>query len=76
MCRVQARPWDRWLRPHFRAWLPRFAAEPARKEFAADSALAFERRPLRSGAQTVTFVIDREPKFVGVDPYHKRIDAR
>jgi ABC-2 type transport system permease protein len=51
-----------------------FAAEPGRKEFTSSSVLAFERRPLKSGAQTVTFVVDREPKFVGVDPYNKRID--
>jgi aminopeptidase N/ABC-type transport system involved in multi-copper enzyme maturation permease subunit len=51
-----------------------FAAEPGRKEFTTESVLAFERRPLKSGRQTVTLVVDREPKFVGVDPYNKRID--
>ena len=29
---------------------------------------------MKSGAQTVTLVVDRAPKFVGVDPYNKRID--
>jgi aminopeptidase N len=51
-----------------------FADEPGRKEFTSDSVLAFERRPMRSGAQQVTLVVDRAPKFVGVDPYNKRID--
>jgi hypothetical protein len=51
-----------------------FAAEPGRKEFTSAAVLAFERRPLKSGEQTVTLVVDREPKFVGVDPYNKRID--
>jgi ABC-2 type transport system permease protein len=51
-----------------------FDAEPGRKEFTSASVLAFERRPLKSGAQKITLVVDREPKFVGVDPYNKRID--
>jgi aminopeptidase N len=51
-----------------------FADEPGRKEFTSDSVLAFERRPMKSGAQKVTLVVDRAPKFVGVDPYNKRID--
>jgi len=51
-----------------------FDAEPGRKEFTSQSVLAFERRPMKSGAQAVTLVVDRAPKFVGVDPYNKRID--
>ena len=51
-----------------------FADEPGRKEFASGSVLAFERRPMKSGTQQVTLVVDRAPKFVGVDPYNKRID--
>jgi ABC-2 type transport system permease protein len=51
-----------------------FADEPGRKEFTSASVLAFERRPMKSGAQQVTLVVDRAPKFVGVDPYNKRID--
>ena len=26
------------------------------------------------GEQKITFVVDQEPKWVGVDPYNKRID--
>jgi ABC-2 type transport system permease protein len=51
-----------------------FSAQPGKKGFSAASVLAFERRPIVSGSQRVTFVVDREPKWVGVDPYNKRID--
>ncbi len=51
-----------------------FAEEPGRKEFKAESVLAFERRPLKSGEQQVSLVVRGEPKHVGVDPYNKRID--
>jgi aminopeptidase N len=51
-----------------------FADEPGRREFTAASVLAFERRPLKSGTQSVTVVVDRMPAYVGVDPYNKRID--
>ncbi len=51
-----------------------FAAEPGRGAFKAADVIAFERRPLKSGAQTITLTVDREPKFAGVDPYNKRID--
>jgi hypothetical protein len=33
-----------------------------------------ERRTIRTGRQTVTLTVDREPTWVGVDPYNKRID--
>ena len=33
-----------------------------------------ERRALRSGKQSIALVLDRAPKFVGVDPYNMRID--
>jgi aminopeptidase N len=51
-----------------------FADEPGRREFTAASVLAFERRPLKSGTQSVSVVVDRKPAYVGVDPYNKRID--
>jgi aminopeptidase N len=51
-----------------------FSVEPGRKEFRAESVLAFERRPLQSGSQQVNLVVRGEPKHVGVDPYNKRID--
>lgn len=51
-----------------------FSAQPGKKGFSAASVLAFERRRVASGSQRVTFIVDREPKWVGVDPYNKRID--
>ncbi len=51
-----------------------FSAEPGKSGYTAASVLAFERRRIATGKQTVTVVVDREPAFVGVDPYNKRID--
>lgn len=51
-----------------------FTAEPGRGAFSSEDVLVFERRPIRSGRQTLQFVVDRQPRFAGVDPYNKRID--
>jgi hypothetical protein len=51
-----------------------FAAEPGKKGFTAASVLSFERRALHSGSQTITVVVAAEPRFVGVDPYNRRVD--
>jgi aminopeptidase N len=51
-----------------------FSAEPGKKGYTSKAALFLERRPMRSGDQTVTLVVDQLPKYVGVDPYNKRID--
>jgi ABC-2 type transport system permease protein len=51
-----------------------FTAEPGQGAFSSDDVVMFERRPVRSGRQTVTFTVDREPRFAGIDPYNKRID--
>jgi ABC-2 type transport system permease protein len=51
-----------------------FAAEPGTPGFTADSVLAMERRPIHTGKQTVTVVVDKLPRHAGVDPYNKRID--
>ncbi len=51
-----------------------FTAEPGKKDFKADSVLLFERRQVKTGKQTITLVTAREPAYVGVDPYNKRID--
>jgi ABC-2 type transport system permease protein len=51
-----------------------FTAQPGKKGFSSTSVLAFERRPIVSGSQRFTFLVDHEPKWVGVDPYNKRID--
>lgn len=51
-----------------------FAAEPGAAGFTADSVLRMEQRPIRSGKQSVTVVVDKRPTHAGVDPYNKRID--
>ncbi len=51
-----------------------FDIEPAKPGFTAKSVIDFERRPIHSGVQTITLVVNRAPKFAGVDPYNKLID--
>ncbi len=51
-----------------------FTARPGDKSFGKGSVLLFERRPIRSGTQTLTFTVDKAPKFGGVDPYNFLID--
>ncbi|MDT9000026.1 M1 family aminopeptidase [Paucibacter sp. APW11] len=51
-----------------------FTAEPGKKGFSKAAVLLLERRPLVSGKQQITLLLDAEPKFVGVDPYNMRID--
>ena len=53
-----------------------FTRKPESREFTRADVLAFERRALKSGVQTVTLVLPAgpEPAFAGIDPYLKRID--
>jgi ABC-2 type transport system permease protein len=51
-----------------------FSVEPGRPGYGASSVLLFERRPLKTGRQTLHLTLDQEPGFVGVDPFNKRID--
>ncbi|HEY4116453.1 MAG TPA: hypothetical protein VGM56_01305, partial [Byssovorax sp.] len=51
-----------------------FTKQPGKKGFSKESVLAFERRVVVSGAQTVKLVVAEAPAWVGVDPYNKRID--
>ena len=37
--------------------------------------LSFARQRIKSGKQVVTVVVDQAPRFVGVDPFNKRIDC-
>ena len=62
------------LDPDERQFLDQFAAEPGKPAFGEKDVLAFQRRPLKSGVQTVTVTVDRTPAFAGVDPYNKWID--
>jgi aminopeptidase N len=51
-----------------------FSAEPGKKGYSAKSVLLFQRQPVKTGRQMLKLVVDREPNFVGIDPYNKRID--
>jgi ABC-2 type transport system permease protein len=51
-----------------------FTAEPGKTGFDTSKVIDFERRPIRSGVQTLTLIADRLPSFAGVDPYNKLID--
>lgn len=51
-----------------------FTENPSRPAFKKEDVILFERRPVRDGVQTVTFTVDREPRFAGLDPYSKRVD--
>jgi aminopeptidase N len=51
-----------------------FTERPGEKAFGSGAVLYFGRQRVHDGRQTVTLVLDREPGWVGVDPYNKRID--
>jgi ABC-2 type transport system permease protein len=51
-----------------------FTAEPGKKGFGRRKVVAYERRPIRSGVQTLTFTVAKAPKFAGIDPYNTVID--
>lgn len=51
-----------------------FTAKPGEKDFASKNVILFQSVPLKSGTQTFSFVVDKAPTWVGVDPYNKRID--
>uniref|UniRef100_B0T243 Peptidase M1 membrane alanine aminopeptidase domain-containing protein n=1 Tax=Caulobacter sp. (strain K31) TaxID=366602 RepID=B0T243_CAUSK len=51
-----------------------FTLEPGKKGFGADKVVAFERRTITSGTQTLGFVTSVAPKAAGVDPYNMVID--
>ena len=51
-----------------------FSAKPGDKAFGAKDVIALERRPIRTGTQTVTFIAARAPTWAGIDPYNVLID--
>ncbi|QDH72569.1 M1 family aminopeptidase [Brevundimonas sp. M20] len=51
-----------------------FTAEPGKGAFSQTDVILLERRPIRTGVQTLRFITTREPKFAGADPYNKWID--
>jgi ABC-2 type transport system permease protein len=51
-----------------------FAAEPGKQGYSRDSVLLVQRQLVKSGAQTITMVLDKAPKLVAIDPFNARID--
>ena len=51
-----------------------FAAKPGDADFGPRSVLAFGKRPIVSGVQTLWFVTAAKPRFAGIDPYNELID--
>lgn len=51
-----------------------FTTDPTEPQFKRDGVIAYELRPLKTGKQTVTFVTDKAPKYVAVDPYSIWVD--
>jgi ABC-2 type transport system permease protein len=51
-----------------------FTDEPGKKGYKRESVLVMERKPMKTGKQSITLIVDTLPKFVGVDPFNKRID--
>ncbi len=51
-----------------------FTDEPGKPGYTRASVLLLDRRTLHSGKQVIKLVVDKAPKFVGVDPFNLRID--
>ncbi len=51
-----------------------FSAEPGKAGFDRTKVLAFSRTQLHSGTQVIHLIVDKPPRFAGVDPYDTVID--
>ncbi|MFC3580020.1 ABC transporter permease/M1 family aminopeptidase [Sphingomonas hylomeconis] len=51
-----------------------FDQRPGLGSFAAGDVILKQRRPIRSGVQTVRLVSKRKPAFAGIDPYNMYVD--
>jgi ABC-2 type transport system permease protein len=51
-----------------------FTEAPGKKGYTPASVLWMQRQAIKSGAQQLRIVVDKEPAWAGVDPYNKRID--
>ena len=51
-----------------------FTARPGQGAFSQKDVLFLERRPVRSGTQTIRIVTKAKPAFAGIDPYTKYVD--
>jgi hypothetical protein len=51
-----------------------YTEDPTKPQFSREGVVAYELRPIRTGKQTVTFVTDKAPTHVAVDPYSIWVD--
>jgi ABC-2 type transport system permease protein len=51
-----------------------FSARPGLGKFDRSDVLLMERRSVKSGSQEFRIVTDKEPSYVGIDPYNKYVD--
>jgi ABC-2 type transport system permease protein len=51
-----------------------FDQKPEYGAFSAKDVVSMERRPVKSGAQSIRVITRRKPAFAGIDPYNKFID--
>jgi ABC-2 type transport system permease protein len=51
-----------------------FDLKPGDPGYDVGKVIAVQKIPIHSGAQTVTLVVGRLPKFAGVDPFNQLID--
>jgi hypothetical protein len=51
-----------------------FGKKPSARGYGESDVIILEKYQLNSGQTTLEFIVDKEPKFAGVDPYNKLID--
>jgi hypothetical protein len=51
-----------------------FFKKPSARGYGESDVIILEKHSLHSGQTTLEFIVDKEPKFAGVDPYNKLID--
>jgi aminopeptidase N len=51
-----------------------FDVEPGQPGYDLGKVIAVQKQAIRSGAQTVSLVVSRPPRFAGVDPFNELID--
>ncbi len=51
-----------------------FIKKPSARGYGESDVIIMEKHSLNSGGTTLEFIVDKKPKFVGIDPYNKLID--
>lgn len=53
-----------------------FLRNPADRGFSDDDVVVLSKIPIKHGVQEIALIVDRPPRFAGIDPYHKLIDRQ